>query len=54
MIGVFYRCPSPGAPPSSKIGASVEPDNDHRIVEVNEDDEPRERRRERHAHAVFW
>ena len=34
MIGVFYRCPSPGAPPFVEIGASVEPDTTIGIVEV--------------------
>ena len=34
MIGVFYRCPSPGAPPFVELGARVEPDTTVGIVEV--------------------
>ena len=34
MIGVFYRCPSPGAPPFVEPGAHVEPDTTVGIVEV--------------------
>jgi acetyl-CoA carboxylase biotin carboxyl carrier protein len=34
MIGVFYRCPSPGAPPFVEVGARVEPDTTVGIVEV--------------------
>ena len=34
MIGVFYRCPSPGSPPFVEPGASVEPDTTIGIIEV--------------------
>jgi len=34
MIGVFYRCPSPGAPPFVELGASVGADTTIGIVEV--------------------
>ena len=34
MIGVFYRCPSPGAPPFVELGASVDADTTIGIVEV--------------------
>ncbi|MDV8022722.1 acetyl-CoA carboxylase biotin carboxyl carrier protein [Rhodococcus sp. IEGM 1330] len=34
MIGVFYRCPSPGAPPFVEVGARVEPDTTVGIIEV--------------------
>jgi acetyl-CoA carboxylase biotin carboxyl carrier protein len=34
MIGIFYRCPSPGAPPFVELGAHVEPDTTVGIVEV--------------------
>ncbi|MFD9664888.1 acetyl-CoA carboxylase biotin carboxyl carrier protein [Rhodococcus sp. NPDC059968] len=34
MIGVFYRCPSPGAPPFVEPGERVEPDTTIGIIEV--------------------
>jgi acetyl-CoA carboxylase biotin carboxyl carrier protein len=34
MIGVFYRCPAPGAPPFVELGARVEPDTTVGIIEV--------------------
>jgi acetyl-CoA carboxylase biotin carboxyl carrier protein len=34
MIGVFYRCPSPGASPFVEPGARVEPDTTIGIIEV--------------------
>ncbi|WP_067449670.1 acetyl-CoA carboxylase [Actinomadura macra] len=34
MIGVFYRSPSPGAPPFVAPGAAVEPDTTIGIIEV--------------------
>ena len=34
MIGLFYRCPFPGAPPFVELGARVEPDTTVGIIEV--------------------
>jgi acetyl-CoA carboxylase biotin carboxyl carrier protein len=34
MIGVFYRCPSPGAPPFVETGTSVKEDTTIGIIEV--------------------
>ncbi|MET1155435.1 biotin/lipoyl-containing protein [Arthrobacter sp.] len=34
IIGVFYRSPSPGAPPFVELGATVEPDTTIGIIEV--------------------
>jgi acetyl-CoA carboxylase biotin carboxyl carrier protein len=34
IIGVFYRSPSPGAPPFIEPGAAVEPDTTIGIIEV--------------------
>ncbi len=34
MIGIFYRCPSPGAPPFVTAGDTVEPDTTIGIIEV--------------------
>lgn len=34
MIGIFYRCPSPGAPPFVTVGDTVEPDTTIGIIEV--------------------
>lgn len=34
MIGVFYRCPSPGAPPFVEPGDTLEPDTTIGIIEV--------------------
>lgn len=34
MIGIFYRCPSPGAPPFVTVGDTVEPETTIGIIEV--------------------
>ncbi|HEY9457778.1 MAG TPA: acetyl-CoA carboxylase, partial [Gaiella sp.] len=34
LLGVFYRAPSPGAPPFVDVGAHVEPDTIVCLIEV--------------------
>ena len=34
MVGTFYRCPEPGAPPFVAVGQTVEPDTTVCIIEV--------------------
>jgi acetyl-CoA carboxylase biotin carboxyl carrier protein len=34
MVGTFYRCPEPGAPPFVKVGTRVKPDSVVCIIEV--------------------